>query len=1052
MVVSNFFSRNSIIFLFFLISQIAQGQENIFSGQQTTTESYLYVRKDFEINLSIPFSNPYDATEIALDLVLISPSVGELILPCFYTSGDENQSVWNAHFLPQEIGTYSYRFQLSKNKKVIASTENESFTVLPSAKNGIFHANNNWTFKFDSGKPFRGIGENVGWEAREWENQSYTYDYFLPKLAKSGVNFFRTWMCPWNLPIEWETVQDTKFYSNTTDYFNPDGIRRMDELVEMTDSLDMHMMLALIPHGALITSGEWSKNPYNIVNGGPASTPVEFFTLDQSKQKFKNTLRYLVARWGYSPGIGVWEFCNEIDNAAYNGGSELVIPEAVITQWHTEMSEYLNEIDIYNHPISTSISHREIQGLYSVPDIDFNQQHIYRNTSAVQNKIKYYQNAYGKPYVIGEFGWDWDWNNVSSENGSDFDFDLKRGLWYGLFTSTPIVPMSWWWEFFDGRNMTSYYHSVTDVSAKMLLAGAGSFKSAAVTSNGFEKYAVQCGSSYFIYLLNNSASGIESEVSLNVEDTDTYYISSLNPSTNNYSVIPEKTSSSGVINLGAVSLKARDELIFIISLNKELVGIASPYLENNLPGRLEAENYDNGMDGLAFHDFDNHNSGGVYRENSGVDIYEKTAGFFISDIVEGEWLRYSVNLNESGIYSASAVVSSSESGKSFRLLMNGIPISEVVEVPQTGEMGNWVTVAIPLQQSRLDKGRQQLKLEFLDSDFAVDYLVFELKNRAPVVDLVAPDNDFSFDNPTQINLEAEASDEDGEIAKVAFYNRSQLLGEVFSSPYEWRWEASVGSYRVYAVATDNRGLTASSDTLYGEVLASHSIPGTIEAEDYDVGENGTAYFDLSSENKFGFYRNEDVDLEECSDENGGFSVGDFQSGEWLNYTVQVKETGDYRVDFRVATQMDGAKLSLSVDGDFVAESIDIPNTGGWQVWATKSIDGIHLEKGVHVIKLGDVTQYVNVNHFIFSNVTSSQAIKQREIIFYPNPVNSILYFPDLPKETDQIKIFNNLGELVLMRNASITNINVIMLPSGVYNLLIISTEGQVLSRLRFLKY
>jgi len=72
--------------VFFFIPFIGMGQENILSYQQLTSESYLYERMDFEIALAVQFSNPYDANEIALDLVLTSPSSKELILPCFYVS------------------------------------------------------------------------------------------------------------------------------------------------------------------------------------------------------------------------------------------------------------------------------------------------------------------------------------------------------------------------------------------------------------------------------------------------------------------------------------------------------------------------------------------------------------------------------------------------------------------------------------------------------------------------------------------------------------------------------------------------------------------------------------------------------------------------------------------------------------------------------------------------------------------------------------------------------------------------------------------------------
>src|SRR5690606_935446 len=232
--------------------------------------------------------------------------------------------------------------------------------------------------KFDSGKPFRGIGENVGLEPRSFSNPKWTYDYLLPRLAANGANFFRAWMAPNNFPLEWKTVRNTKRYSDTDEYFNPGGVQRLDEVVELADSLGLYIMLAFDSHNTLIEDNQWEIHNYNKVNGGPASTPEEFFTLPESRAKYKNRLRYIVARWGYSTAIGAWEFFNEIDNAAFTKGDSIIISHDAIADWHREMAAYLKEIDPYDHIVTTSVSHREIKGLYDMEELDLNQMHIYK--------------------------------------------------------------------------------------------------------------------------------------------------------------------------------------------------------------------------------------------------------------------------------------------------------------------------------------------------------------------------------------------------------------------------------------------------------------------------------------------------------------------------------------------------------------------------------------------------------------------------------------------------------------------------------------------------
>ena len=126
-----------------------------------------------------------------------------------------------------------------------------------------------------------------------------------------------------------------------------------------------------------------------------------------------------MARWGYSPAIGMWEFFNEIDNIQFRDQRN-PIPAADIVAWHAEMAFYLKSIDPFGHLVTTSISHRDLAGLNDVKDMDINQKHIYRATSSMPETIVRYEQAHGKPYVIGEFSFEWDW----SKNFDDFGEDI----------------------------------------------------------------------------------------------------------------------------------------------------------------------------------------------------------------------------------------------------------------------------------------------------------------------------------------------------------------------------------------------------------------------------------------------------------------------------------------------------------------------------------------------------------------------------------------------------------------------------------------------------
>ncbi|RYU90898.1 DUF5060 domain-containing protein [Mucilaginibacter terrigena] len=541
---------------------IACAQTGGISYSLTNKKIGEYEKAEWDIKLSVPFTNPYDQREISLDMVLTSPSGKPLVLPCYFDKGDSNSSAWKARFSAQETGVYSYYFVLNTKGKITESAKGK-FNVLPSGKPGFLHKNNLWTFKFDNGQLFRGIGENVGWESRSFEKAKFTYDHLLPTLSQNGANFFRTWMCYWNLPLEWKKVHATKRYNSTNEYFNPGAIKRMDELVSMTDSLGLYFMLTLDWHGHLMEEGGWKDSPYNQVNGGPAKTPTEFFSLTSAKQKYKNKLRYVIARWGYSTNIAAIEFFNEVDNAAFTKEDSILIPHHLITQWHDDMGRYLKGMDPYNHLVTTSVSHRDIAGMNSLAYLDFNQKHIYKHTEKIPAIYPDYIENYRKPYVVGEFGFRWEDDDPKYAKEANFDF--KRGLWYGMFSPTPILPMSWWWELFDDQKMAPYFKGVRQVSDMMLIAGNGKFVPVDVAAGRLHAQAVQCGKQYFVYLLNTTGEDLTQEVSIAYANRAKPVIKIFYPSTLKITQTAQFKLVNGQLNITDIKLNAGQEVVLIIS-------------------------------------------------------------------------------------------------------------------------------------------------------------------------------------------------------------------------------------------------------------------------------------------------------------------------------------------------------------------------------------------------------------------------------------------------------------------------------------------------------
>ena len=81
----------------------------------------------------------------------------------------------------------------------------------------------------------------------------------------------------------------------------------------------------------------------------------------------------------------------------------------------------------------------------------------------------------------------------------------------------------------------------------------------------------------------------------------------------------------------------------------------------------------------------------------------------------------------------------------------------------------------------------------------------------PTVALTSPANAAGFVAPASLTLTASASDADGLVANVAFYQGTTLLGNVATAPYSFTWNnVAAGAYALTAVAADDDGLNTTS--------------------------------------------------------------------------------------------------------------------------------------------------------------------------------------------------------------------------------------------------
>jgi len=164
----------------------------------------------------------------------------------------------------------------------------------------------------------------------------------------------------------------------------------------------------------------------------------------------------------------------------------------------------------------------------------------------------------------------------------------------------------------------------------------------------------------------------------------------------------------------------------------------------------------------------------------------------------------------------------------------------------------------------------------------------------------------------------------------------------------------------------------------------HTIPGLVYLSDYDLGTNGIAYYDqdianysLSTDqyeawNRGWTYRNDGVDIQENSDTNNsnGLHLSFIEKDEWVNYTVDVQESGFYNIDLRYATTQSGGQIKYLIDGNDVSEQITLSNTGGWNNFTNHSTNNIYIEEGIQTFQIfviGTISFNMSSLNFSISN-------------------------------------------------------------------------------------
>lgn len=185
-----------------------------------------------------------------------------------------------------------------------------------------------------------------------------------------------------------------------------------------------------------------------------------------------------------------------------------------------------------------------------------------------------------------------------------------------------------------------------------------------------------------------------------------------------------------------------DKVTFAVPVENE--ALTTPYSGKPIaiPGTIQAENFDIGMEGVAYHDNDEANQGDAnFRNATGVDVVKGNNGNALGYTVAGEWVTYTVNVAETKKYYWGAVVSSGVTGSGFTVFFDDEDITGKISVPRTGN-NNWDTYKTLGGETNIEltEGIHTLKISIDGTNVNIDKLIF--KNE-PVVG-ISSDNVSDF--------------------------------------------------------------------------------------------------------------------------------------------------------------------------------------------------------------------------------------------------------------------------------------------------------------------
>jgi hypothetical protein len=361
------------------------------------------------------------------------------------------QPEWRVRFTPTEIGEYRLRI-VARDRTGEATSAPVSFTVAPSASRGFVRVSRDDPryFAFEDGSPYVPIGHDVPLGLSDVRA-------CFPRMRAVGENATYFILCPYDLSYEWDRLG----------VYDLERAARIDRVIDEARRNGIYMKLSFDVHDAFRPSSWWGTNPYNAANGGPCASPNDFFTDPVAWSHYAKRIRYLVARWGYSPHIMAWEPVAELDGATFFGGYEgwgyptRAGGEAIsimLEAFLRKLAAYLRTLDPYDRMFTTSFGGDTSDDRHwRMPEVAYTQIHCYDTNDPSETLSRWARDLtrrHRKPMMITEFG---PGTEGPVEGIDPHAINLHNGIWASLLGGSAGCALNWHWWYIHDWNLYRHY-------------------------------------------------------------------------------------------------------------------------------------------------------------------------------------------------------------------------------------------------------------------------------------------------------------------------------------------------------------------------------------------------------------------------------------------------------------------------------------------------------------------------------------------------------------------------------------------------------------------